>query len=436
MKICMFVYNTFRHDSRVLRAASTFAANGHDVRLVAVLGEGLPRREERSGFHVIRIDHDPYPTKIARRLLKLRSRRASASGASQLAEVGGNRAADRDRLEAPGWRLAWGGLAARTLLRLHLSAAYWKYIRRAYAEARAEPADLYWANDLDTLPVAYLASRRLGGRLVYDSHELWVDRSYIPPQTRFGRWKWTSTESALIRRADHVVTVSELIAAELSGRHAVPKPSVIRNIPVRPSVKASIHDLRAKLELPVEKRLVLYVGLIAPNRGLEELMKSALELPDCVMVMLGSTENRGYFASLQREVEELGIEDRFRFAGTVPSEEVVSHARSADLGVVTFKNTGLSYYLTNQNKLFEYIAAGLPVVGSDFPGIRSIVDRYRVGVTCDPGDPRAVAAAIRSVLEDGERYAQFSRNSEQAAKELTWENESQKLLAIVNRLDA
>ena len=80
------------------------------------------------------------------------------------------------------------------------------------------------------------------------------------------------------------------------------------------------------------------------------------------------------------------------------------------------------------------MSAGLPVVSSDFPGFRSVVAGHDLGKTCDPENPRAIAAAINWVLADKARYAKMKKNALKASKIFCWENESKKLIEVYEKL--
>ena len=99
-------------------------------------------------------------------------------------------------------------------------------------------------------------------------------------------------------------------------------------------------------------------------------------------------------------------------------------------------NVSLSYYLALPNKLFEYVAAGLPVVASDFPELRGVVRGRGIGAVCPPDDPDAIAGALAWVLEDDERHERLRAAARAAAAELTWERESRVLVDLVDRLAA
>src|SRR4029079_13437252 len=109
---------------------------------------------------------------------------------------------------------------------------------------------------------------------------------------------------------------------------------------------------------------------------------------------------------------------------------------SADVAAMPIQPTTLNHRLTTPNKLFEAIAAGVPVGPSDLPGMASIVTETACGVLCDPTDPAAVAAAVRSILDlpADERSAIGQRGARAAAATYNWEAQADVLLAEYSRL--
>ncbi len=96
------------------------------------------------------------------------------------------------------------------------------------------------------------------------------------------------------------------------------------------------------------------------------------------------------------------------------------------------QNVCLSYYYCSPNKLFEALAAGLPVVASDFPEMRRVVGNSEVAVLCQPDDPRAIRGAIREAL--GRDRAVVRPLAIRLAESYAWENESRKLVSLYHRL--
>jgi len=222
-------------------------------------------------------------------------------------------------------------------------------------------------------------------------------------------------------------------AAVFAANHGVPAPPVIVNVPsLDPDPRAAgVPDLHAELSLAQELRIALYIGGVYPHRPLDVLLEAAAELEDCAMVIMGPGLP-SYVDQLRARARALGVEERVRIAPAVPIADVVRYAAAGDVGVIPFLNTSLNNFHGLPNKIFEYIAAGIPVVASDFPQLRAVIDRYDVGKTFDPDRPGALVGAIRDVLGDPDRLAELRANATAAAAELNWEIESRRLLELVD----
>ncbi len=416
----MVVYNPFRNDARVLKEARTLADAGHDVRVIAALDAAMPAREERDGFRVVRVDRDPLPTKLARHAARGRS---STAGRATPGEA-------PPPLVAPDRH----GALLRLVRRTHIAWDHAKFLRLAYRDLRREPADVIVAHDLDTLPAAIHAKRRIGGRVLYDSHELFIERQFTtPPQTRIWRPGWRAIERRLIRRADRVITVSPAIAAELASRYGIPEPDVIMNVPDRRRAPEEPRDLRGHLGLAADSTLVLYLGGILPHRGVDATVRSLALRPGDELVLLGPAAP-GEVDLLREVAREAGVGRRVHVLPPVPSDEVVAWAAGADVGVCLIENIGLSYFHSLPNKLFEYFGAGVPVITSDFPTMGTVVRDAGAGVTCDPRDPAAIAAAIHAVVDDPARHAALRERALAASGRYTWEVEGARYLDLVEAL--
>ena len=191
--------------------------------------------------------------------------------------------------------------------------------------------------------------------------------------------------------------------------------------------------LREKLRSNLASRIVLYSGGITFNRGLEELITSLNYLKNIVLVIMGYGAPR-YVSELKKFIRSQKLSDRVFFFGPVPHGEVTKYAASADLGAAPIKNSCLSYYYCSPNKVFEYVGAGLPVVGSNFPELKKVIEGYGLGKTFDPDDPVDIARAISYVLSDQNKYKIMAKNAYEAIKIFNWENEEKKLLKIYQDL--
>jgi glycosyltransferase involved in cell wall biosynthesis len=466
----MFVLNNCKRDARVLKEARTLAEAGYDVRIIAVLDETTVPYEEKDGFRIIRVTWDPVHRRVLRAIargesfavrlilwLPLWIYQRTGHGItpssyqieqpSSSAPTGVEQLSSAAPLENVPPNLAVYRILRRGYLRLRrilykiLATALCPlprqlslidYCNRSWQVVKDEPADIYHSHDLTTLPIGYRAKRRTGGRLVYDSHELFTDLHYIPRMERrvFG---WL--ERHLIHRADAVIIPNEFAADELSRRYGIALPSVVRNCPPL-TVQGNERRnslLRRSLRLDDTVPIIIHIGIFSKSRGSEKLVTALPSLATGVVVFLGwsSGVEEGELKDL---VKRLAVEDRVFFAPPVAPHEVVSYISAAQMGVVLFRNVSLNHYYVAPNKLWECMNAGLPVVSSNFPVLKAIVEGYQFGKTCDPEDPEDIAAAINWILADKKRYDEMKRNALEAAKIFNWENESRELLKIYRRL--
>jgi glycosyltransferase involved in cell wall biosynthesis len=319
------------------------------------------------------------------------------------------------------------------LLAPHKPLMFFDYYSRAYRLVRADPPDALHAHDLNTLPVAAALARRLGVPLTYDSHELYPDMSTL---SRREAATWRFLERRLAKRADHVVTVCDSIALELARRYDVPRPIVLLNCPVRYQASAEerangggeVEMLRAKLGLDGgAEPLILYQGGFSPHRGLHTLVRSAHRLEQGTIALMG-------WGRLEEELRALigreGLEERVTIVGPVPQGEVVAYAAGATIGVIPYEPVGLNNTYTTPNKLFDYMAAGLPVAASRLPELTRFVEQGGMGLTFAPGDPASLSKAINEILADPDRYEQMRERARESSQRYAWEHESPKLLAL------
>jgi len=385
-RVCMFVTNGVSIDTRVIKEAASLAAAGHAVTVLGLRDRGQPERETLEGFTIRRLRPDT-----------LRTRRS-------------------------GLRAAVGPPAMVWAL-----ADYW---RRAVRAALSEPFDVYHAHDLITLPAAWAARARRGGALVYDAHELFTELARLDPVSRA---VFRALERFLIGRADCVLTVNDSIAAELARRYGVATPVVLRNCPRTfgrwPERAQS--PLRERAGVPPGIPIVLYQGLYMPHRGLENLVRAAARFARARLVLMG-------WGPLLDDLEALvageGLRDRVTFIDPVPMGELLAVTAGADLGVIPYRNVGLNNYYTSPNKLFEYVAAALPVAASHFPELTRVVEGLQLGRTFDPDDPASIAAAVNAILEDPAELTRVRGNAARAAAGFTWEDEARALLEVYQAL--
>jgi glycosyltransferase involved in cell wall biosynthesis len=315
----------------------------------------------------------------------------------------------------------WAGKLPRMLWRILALAS----IARG---AHAERPDAVHANDIATLIPGWVAARLSGARLVYDTHEYAVG---VPYRKAVWAWLAATIERLLIGRCDAVITVSDGIAERLQDRYGLrEKPTVVRNVPDLPP-PGEAPDLRREMGIG-EAPLVLHQGAVAEGRGGGNLVRAVAEMDSAHLLFLGAD---GAFAESLRELGvSAGLDGRLHFHPPVQLEELLSYTRQADVGVSMLEDTCENHRLALPNKLFEYLAAGLPVVVSDLPEMRRLVIERGVGWVTDSGNPDDIARVLAEALGERDDEALHER-VRAAAAELNWAHERTRLTDLYARLE-
>jgi glycosyltransferase involved in cell wall biosynthesis len=324
--------------------------------------------------------------------------------------------------------------------------AVWRFGTLAWARraaALSPVADVYHGHDLTGLPAAAIAADRRGGLLIYDSHELFLASGAVKGRPAWAVGWLDRLERRLVRRSSAVVTVNDEIAALLRERFGLPRVIVVHNCPPRATAERTTgadDRLRTALGLEQTTPLAVYHGGFRPDRGLEQLLAafSTPTLRDVHLVFMGFGPLRSLVIERSRMPTLAG---RVHVLDPVPPEAVVDWIRGADCAVMPIQRDPPSYRLSTPNKLFEALAAGLPIVGPDSPGFRRIVLEGAggpLGVLCDPADPAAIAAAVRSLLDraPAERQALRDRCRSAVLERWNWEREVAGLIDLYAELEA
>jgi len=287
------------------------------------------------------------------------------------------------------------------------------------------------AHDVAMLLPGLAGARLTGAALVYDSHEL---ASGVAYRRGLLARAVTAIERIGIRRAARVLTVSESIAERLQSLHRLRgRPVVLRNFCAlrRPCDEDPVGGLRERIGIDAHP-LILHQGAAAPQRGCENLIRAMADVPGAHLAFLGTTEG-DFLSELAKLGHEAGVADRVHFIPSVPLDEVLAHTREANLGVSLFESTCENYRLTIPNKLFEYVAAGVPVVGSNQPEVEHLILEHGLGWTVDPASASGVAAALRHGL--AQRHDPALRQRIRAAdSRFSWDDEAQRLICAYHTL--
>jgi len=161
---------------------------------------------------------------------------------------------------------------------------------------------------------------------------------------------------------------------------------------------------------------------------LEQCIAAVARLPEVRMRAIGPGAP-GYREELSALASELGVATRVTLEDPVAPDQVVGAITDADVGLAMIQPSCLSYELSLPNKLFEYLAAQLPVLGSDAPVIASFLTAHGIGATARAADPADIAAKLAAILEPGE-HTRLLAAVRRARERLSWGEESRLLVSV------
>jgi len=174
-------------------------------------------------------------------------------------------------------------------------------------------------------------------------------------------------------------------------------------------------------------KIILYQGALNLGRGLEDTIKAMQFIDGAELWLAGDGD-------LTQKLKELAIalklESKVKFWGRLPLQELNEVTRKADLGISLEEDLGLNYRFALPNKLFDYIQAGVPVLVSDLPEMKRVIDDYQIGACLEFNRRAELPEAIQDALFDDERRLLWNRNMLRAASMLNWENEEEVLKSI------
>ena len=289
-------------------------------------------------------------------------------------------------------------------------------------------ADVFHANDLDTLLANRWASKLRRKPLVYDSHEYFTGVPEIQNRPKV-KMIWEIIEKSIFPKLKHIFTVNQSIA-DLYRNQYNKDVQVLRNVPRSDDLKKT--KSRTDLNIPLDKKIVLVQGTgINIDRGVEELLEAISIMEDTMLYIVGSGDVLEQLRSRSQAQDLIG---KVVFIGKLPYNEMMQYTYNADVGVTLDKDTNINYRFSLPNKIFDYIKAGLPVLSSDLVELKKIINQYGIGVITEDHSPEEIKKSLLAIWGNENLFYQYKENTIKAAQELTWEEEVKILLEVYKNL--
>jgi glycosyltransferase involved in cell wall biosynthesis len=423
--VCMFVWNHFTNDARVLRECTSLSSQGYDVNLICIedpADPNLQRFEERNNrFSVHRVKKIP----------------ALLDGLIKLDQL-----VFKNKKNGLITLIIWAlFLIFFPIYTLIITSILYLLVRtklkavlirgniclRMMALGYRKKFDVYHSNDLNTLLQGYICSkiRIRQKKLIYDSHEVQTSR------TGYNSRYIGIIESFFIKRIDAMIVENHTRAQyneDLYGFY----PYVVHNYPFKQTDQTpDLINIHKMLNLPDEEKILLYQGGIQTGRGLDKLVEAAPLFTEGTLVFIGDGRIK---PQLEKKVNEMGLNDRVKFIPKVPLENLLKYTRNAYLGFQVLNNVCFNHYSASSNKLFEYMMCNIPVVACDFPEIKRVVEGENIGLCVDSHDHVSIATAVNELLSNKNLHGQMKVNCSSARENYNWSKEQSKFLDVYSEV--
>ena len=421
-RVAMFVFNEVSHDRRVLLEADALQEAGWQVTIHGVRKVGSPA-----------LAFEPRPSGVQISRHQLGERPAFPAAMGHLRRV----------ILMAAWYTARFGASLLTLLRtvqgqqLGTAINLWSWATRASVASTED--DILHAHDL-TGGIPVLISKSTPAQtVVYDSHEVFLESGRLARSPRVFRSLISATlEQPLLRRASALITVNPSVEGALEQRYRLPNSrAVVYNCAEPLQLRGdSTRLIRNAIGVSDETVVALYHGGFTAVRGLRQILEASddARLLETQFVFMG-------YGPMEEELRaRAALSERIHVLPAVAPEELAGWISGASVGLMPNLPESLNEYYSTPNKLFESIAAGVPVVSSDFPERRRIVLDPEVGplgAVCDPSNPNDLARAIYEVTAGGKSVRDGFRRRclNAAATHWNWDAQAEKLVALYEGIE-
>ncbi|MFA6618037.1 MAG: glycosyltransferase family 4 protein [Candidatus Neomarinimicrobiota bacterium] len=293
---------------------------------------------------------------------------------------------------------------------------------KLYKKILEEKFDICHLHDPELMPLG-LKLKRKGKTIFFDSHEdtskQLLTKPYLNKFMRlFSSKVFKFYEKYALKKYHHVFTATESIKNTIEEINK--NVTTINNYPL-------LNEVSKEARAVVEKRNEFcYTGGITEIRGIFELLRSLENIPHIRLNLAGRFD----FNILYQKAIEIAGWKQVNYFGFVSRKKMLEIFNKSIAGVVNYYACP-NHTEAQPNKIFEYMSAGLPVIISNFPLWRKLIESENCGICVDPMDPKAIADAVQKIYEDPSLGQSMGENGRQAVlKKYNWTMEEKKLLQI------
>lgn len=294
------------------------------------------------------------------------------------------------------------------------------FTRKIYEKALSLDCDIYHLHDPELLPYG-IKLKKLGKKVIFDSHEdvsgQIMSKYWIPIPIRWIISKaYYFYESYVIRNFDAVITATPHIATLFEGRNRLVE--VVNNYPKLDDIIFHNNSFSNR------EKIICFAGGINAIRGERVMVEAVQGLDDIKLILAGPRDEGG----------EKYVRENVLYTGRFTHSEVNSLYGRSRVGLIIYQPVP-NHIKSKPNKIFEYMAAGLPIVCSNFPLWREIIENSGCGICVDPTSPQAVREACLYLINNPQiAQVMGKRGYEEVATNYNWKSEEHKLLKVYEKV--
>ena len=303
--------------------------------------------------------------------------------------------------------------------------------KKIYQAALRINADIYHFHDIELFKYGVKLKQK-GYKVIFDSHENWIgyteEISWLPTAVK-------KISAGIIKRNyrkhlkdfDAVITVSPHIA-EMLGNYSS-KVWIVSNYPFVKETKTILRE-----DFINRDNKICYAGTVYSNSNQETIINAINKISSIEYVIVGTISNE-----LRTKLESLSGWEKVKFIEKVPKSELHNIFNSSIAGIIIFDyspNCGGKKGTMGNNKIFEYMEAGLPIICTDFETWKNnIIDKYNCGIYVEPGNQEQLKNAIITLISNHEKAYRMGLNGQKAVlNEFNWGTQEKILLDIYKKI--
>lgn len=293
--------------------------------------------------------------------------------------------------------------------------------KSVYQKALEINADVYHFHDPELIPVGLRLKRR-GKHVIYDVHEdlprAILSKTYLPKVFRKSiSWFVEKYENYSSKKFDFIIGATPYITERFTK---INKNSInVNNYPIQ---KELASDVSTDI---IKENKVCFIGGIHIIRGAENIISSSKSISGEI-VMAGPVSST--------ELKNKLLNSKVNYLGILNRNEVKELLSESIAGIVLFLPEP-NHINSQPNKMFEYMSAGIPVLGSNFPLWKEIIEDNNCGICVNPENVEQISEAIQWFLNNPDKASEMGENGRKAVEEkYNWETESKKMIKLYQKL--